>query len=264
MTALASIAIGLLAAASAAAQTPGGPLAAAVRDAQARSTAVWISYRVPIVEGRHHLCFDGVTTAPRDQADLHLALAPVLGLIVFARIESGRVARVRAFTPDCPVEAGSTPIVPVENVRPSESVAWLVSVVASDADADGRHRVVNGALLALSLHADASALPRLIDVARDDPRSRVRGQALFWLAQRAGEKALATIAGAVDDDPDNDVRRRAVFALSLLPKDEGVPTLIEVARTNAHPAVRRQAIFWLGQSNDPRALTFLEDVLKGR
>jgi len=34
-----------------------------------------------------------------------------------------------------------------------------------------------------------------------------------------------------------------------------------VARTNRNPAVRKQAIFWLGQSKDPRALQFLEEIL---
>jgi hypothetical protein len=46
-----------------------------------------------------------------------------------------------------------------------------------------------------------------------------------------------------------------------MPKDEGVPKLIEVAKTNRNPEVRKQAMFWLGQSNDPRALDFFEQVL---
>jgi len=46
-----------------------------------------------------------------------------------------------------------------------------------------------------------------------------------------------------------------------LPKDEGVPMLIQVARTNRNPEVRKQAMFWLGQSKDPRAVKFFEDIL---
>jgi HEAT repeat protein len=40
-----------------------------------------------------------------------------------------------------------------------------------------------------------------------------------------------------------------------------VPLLIQVARNNKNPAVRKQAIFWLGQTNDPRAARFFEEVL---
>ena len=56
--------------------------------------------------------------------------------------------------------------------------------------------------------------------------------------------------------------RQAVFALSQMPKDEGVPKMIEVARTNRNAEVRKQAMFWLGQSGDPRALEFFEDILR--
>jgi len=40
-----------------------------------------------------------------------------------------------------------------------------------------------------------------------------------------------------------------------------VPLLINVAKTNKNPAVRKKAIFWLGQSHDPRALDFLEELV---
>ena len=75
-------------------------------------------------------------------------------------------------------------------------------------------------------------------------------------------KIAGTITDALDNDPDTEVKKRAVFALSQLPKDDGVPKLIDVARKNRNPEVRRQAMFWLGQSNDPRALAFFEDVLR--
>ena len=52
------------------------------------------------------------------------------------------------------------------------------------------------------------------------------------------------------------------FCKTQTPKDEGIPLLIEVARTSRNPEVRRKAVFWLGQSRDPRALAFIEDVLK--
>jgi HEAT repeat protein len=89
----------------------------------------------------------------------------------------------------------------------------------------------------------------------------MRSDALFWLGQRAGAQAVSAIAEAIERDPDTEVKTKAVFALSQLPKDDGVPKLIEVARNNKNAAVRKQAMFWLGQSNDPRALKFFEEVL---
>ena len=71
---------------------------------------------------------------------------------------------------------------------------------------------------------------------------------------------MATITGAIDNDPEIEVKK-AVFALSQLPADEGVPILIDIARAHRNPEVRKQAMFWLGQSKDPRATKFFEDVL---
>ena len=111
------------------------------------------------------------------------------------------------------------------------------------------------------MHREPAALEHLLTTARDGATTHLRGQALFWLSQRAGDKAVGAITDAIARDPETDVKKRAVFALSQLPKDEGVPLLIQVARTNANPAVRKQAMFWLGQTKDPRALKFFEEIL---
>jgi HEAT repeat protein len=118
------------------------------------------------------------------------------------------------------------------------------------------------AVFALSQSREAEAIPALIQVAKRDPTAEIRGEALFWLAQKAGRKAAETITQAIENDPETDVKKRAVFALTQLPKDEGVPLLIRVARSNPNPVVRKQAMFWLGQSRDPRALAFFEEILK--
>ena len=141
--------------------------------------------------------------------------------------------------------------------RGKEGLNTLQRMAKSDPSSDVRAHVT----FALSVSHEPGAIEEMIRMAHDDSSSHVRGQALFWLAQKAGKKALGTITGAIENDPDTDVKKKAVFALSQLPKDEGVPKLIEVAQTNRNPEVRKQAMFWLGQSNDPRALQFFEQVL---
>jgi len=134
----------------------------------------------------------------------------------------------------------------------------LRRLVTSDPDERFRSR----AIFAISRTDQPETLEVVIDRARHDESARVRGEALFWLARTAGARAVANITEAIARDPDTAVKKRAVFALSQLPKDEGVPKLIEVARTNRNPEVRKQAMFWLGQSKDPRALEFFEEILK--
>jgi hypothetical protein len=127
-------------------------------------------------------------------------------------------------------------------------------------DRDPSDRVREKIVFALSQSKEPEALTSMIETARNDRSSRVRGQALFWLAQRAGKRAAEAITEAIEKDPETEVKKKAVFALSQL-RDEGIPMLIQVARTNRNPEVRKQAIFWLGQSKDPRALAFFEEIL---
>lgn len=141
--------------------------------------------------------------------------------------------------------------------RGAPGVALLKKIVAEDPSPEVRDKAV----FALSISKQPEALALLIRAANSDPAPHVRGQALFWLAQKAGKQASAAITNAIQNDPDTGVKKKAVFALSQLPKDEGIPKLIEVARTQRNPEVCKQAFFWLGQSQDPRALSFLEQVL---
>ncbi|MBV8070086.1 MAG: HEAT repeat domain-containing protein, partial [Acidobacteriaceae bacterium] len=141
--------------------------------------------------------------------------------------------------------------------RGAPGVAALKQILASDPS----DRVRDKAVFALSISKQPAALDDLIHAANSDASSHVRSQALFWLAQKAGKRASETITNAIRNDPDTAVKKKAVFALSQLPKDEGVPKLIKVAQTQRNPEVRKQAFFWLGQSQDPRALAFIEQVL---
>jgi hypothetical protein len=249
-----------------------GGLEPAFRAAVATARApVWIAYEVP-TEGRHQMCCwdstDSVglgcpgcrleghgsfVVGDRDhRSDRPLSLEGDGTILVLFRAEQGRVGRIRSYSSGCALDAGGLAVVWLTDVRPAESVRLLRSLVATD----------DSALPALAFHADPSALDTLIGLARQDPSGHVRGQALFWLAQRAGSKVAGVITRAIEDDPETEVKKRAVFALSQLPHAEGVPLLIDTARKNRNPAVRKQAMFWLGQSNDPRALSFFEEVLK--
>src|SRR5437773_7286062 len=133
----------------------------------------------------------------------------------------------------------------------------LARLVREDASDRFREQVV----FALSISHEPATVDTMLEVARRDKSAGVRGQALFWLGQKAGKKAADGITRAIADDPETDVKKKAVFALSQLPREEGVPLLLQTARTNRNPVVRREAIFWLGQSKDPRALAFFEEVL---
>ena len=114
---------------------------------------------------------------------------------------------------------------------------------------------------ALTLNKEPEAIQDLISMARNDSSSRVRSRALFWMGQIGGRKEAEQITEAIANDPETEVKKRAVFALAQMKNGEGVPLLINLAKTNKNPVVRKEAIRWLGMSNDPRALEYLEQIL---
>jgi hypothetical protein len=256
-----------------------GTLEATLRQiVNAATEPVWIAYSVPMIEGNRTMCCWGgdmfaaagccggcrlepgsgssfLSTRDRTSARLE----EPENLFIFYRIEGRRIERVRMFSEDCALDAGGRIVHWLTGVKPTESITWLHSLASSP---DATSRTTKGALAALAHHRDPAAVAPLIRLARDGADSRMRGESLFWLAQRAGERAAAAITEAIERDPETEVKKKAVFALSQLPKDEGVPLLISVARTNRNPAVRKQAMFWLGQSRDPRAIAFFEELLK--
>lgn len=122
------------------------------------------------------------------------------------------------------------------------------------------------AIFPATLADSVDVWPRLLRLARDSQRpTKVRQQAVFWVGQAAGAAATRELSALVDEsDADITVRERAVFALSQRPADESVPALIRIAGSSPSPRLRKSAIFWLGQSKDPRALTYFERVLAGK
>jgi HEAT repeats len=272
--------------------------AATVADAQtlqqrvdtvaAKGGVTWVEYRVPMVGGSRRMCCfdsaaprgadccgrcrlegrDGVVldnSTPPEPAAARIVVEPPSEMRVFARIENRSVTRLRIFSLDCDVDADGVAVTPLSGISADDSVVWLASQIRSTADPASMLNTVHmPALSALALHPGDAAAKILISLARSDQRMRIRGQALFWLSQRAGDEALKTIGAAVSDDPELEVKRRAVFALSRLPRGEGVPLLIDVARNHRLPEVRRQAMFWLGQSRDPRAVDFFEQILRSK
>lgn len=127
----------------------------------------------------------------------------------------------------------------------------------------GQGRRADDAILGAMIADSAVVWPDLLALAKQASTPMdSRKSAVFWLSQIAGDAATAGLQELADDEgEDRDIRDQAVFALSQLPDDQGVPILIRLARSNKDPQVRRKALFWLGQSEDPRALRLIEEIL---
>jgi hypothetical protein len=153
----------------------------------------------------------------------------------------------------------STPpdVIDLGTVGSADAAKYFMAVASSDDGKVGREAIVP-AIIADS----AEVWPQLLKLAKDDRRPRsTRTQAVFWLGQAASDATGALEDLTADEKEDMDVREQAIFALSQRPKDEGVPALLKIAKGTGSPRLRKRAIFWLGQSGDPRALSYFEEVL---
>jgi hypothetical protein len=220
----------------------------------------WIGYTQPLIDGDHNMCDYWNNGTRFSQSTDPIRLEPADFFFVLFRVENKEIIRIRTYSANCPLDAGGKAVHWFNNVAVNDSISFLKTFIGANAT----RRLMDSSVTAIALTEGQQPLNELISLARDGATTNVKGSALFWLAQRAGQQAVGTITAAIENDPDTDVKKKAVFALSQLPKDEGVPLLIDQARNNKNPAVRKQAMFWLGQSKDPRALKFFEEILTRR
>ena len=95
-----------------------------------------------------------------------------------------------------------------------------------------------------------------------DTDPKVRSAAVYNFAVRGQQAVVPEVTAIIDNDADINVRKRAVSGLGRLPAETAIPMLIQIARTNKNPEVQKQAVSLLSQSKDPRAIAYMEELLK--
>jgi HEAT repeat protein len=240
----------------------GGDLDAALRAAAGQGPA-WVAWSVPVVAGQGEACcyngsLQGEGARRRgcrlDGRDHGVSISSdertggdADGLAIYARFDHGVLERVRAYTADCPVEAGGARLVWLEDVQPAQSVARLASEVRARPPGKGAG---DDALVALALHADPGADAVLIELAGRGTPMALREDAIFWLGQARGERGYRELARMTAQESDPRVLEKIAFSLSQCPLPAAGATLEELALRHRDARVRQEALFWLGQRAD--------------
>lgn len=91
-----------------------------------------------------------------------------------------------------------------------------------------------------------------------------RIEALNALMQMNAEQALPILRRVLErrDRCSEILRRKAVFLVSQKRSDEAAEILVNVARNDPDAKTRSDAVFWLGQTNSPRAIEVLEQIMR--
>lgn len=102
----------------------------------------------------------------------------------------------------------------------------------------------------------------IMNIALDSKESvEMRKQALFWAGQNGGA-STESFASLYDKMTEPEIKEQLIFVLSQRSRDgKALEKLMEIGRGDKDKEMRSKAIFWLGQSRDPRAAKFLEDLI---
>ena len=102
----------------------------------------------------------------------------------------------------------------------------------------------------------------IMNIALDPKEStEMRKQALFWAGQNGGA-TTESFAALYDKMTDPEIKDQLIFVFSQRGRDvKAIDKLMDIARNDKDREMRSKAVFWLGQSRDPRAVKFLEDLI---
>lgn len=140
----------------------------------------------------------------------------------------------------------------------NDALTILTDVIYHDRSENVREQ----SIFAVSQMDDTRSIESLISFAKDKKLERdIRSKAMFWLGEKASKHAVKTLEDIADNDEDSEIQRQALFALTQN-DDGGVDMVIKIAKTHHNKKLRREAIFWLGQSEDPRALETLVEIIR--
>ncbi len=118
------------------------------------------------------------------------------------------------------------------------------------------------AMFALSQTRSRENAEFLLGIALDDSESvEVRKKALFW----SGQMRIMTqeLFDLYDQVTDRELKEQLIFVYSQRRRDDAaIEKLIDIVRNETDIELRRRAIFWLGQTNDPRAVAVLEEIIR--
>jgi hypothetical protein len=140
-------------------------------------------------------------------------------------------------------------------VSAPEAARYLLEIAHSLGGRNASEAVSAAALAdSVNLSSELTSLVQDAGAAVD-----TRQQALFWLGQtRIPTSDLSRLYEGLKP---TGLREHFVFVMSQRRDETAVDKLIDIASHDTDRDIRKNAMFWLGQTNNPRAVKFLRDLV---
>lgn len=157
---------------------------------------------------------------------------------------------------------------PNEKVQ-SESLFWLAQnhkdkasdVIQHVFENSEKLRVRKKAVFSLAQLKTPESWEQLVATAKSSDDRDIQKEAIFWLSQDEDNNPVSVLLDLIQGENPRPIKDKAVFSLSQLPAEQSTPALLSLIKTSNQKLVKKKALFWLGQSADPRALEYLEQML---
>jgi len=170
---------------------------------------------------------------------------------------AGAALRAYVERSDVRTEARAKAIFWLGQQRNADNAAYLRGLYAKLTDEDLREKVI----FSLSQMGGAENLRWLMDIALNEHEDiEQRKKALFWAGQ-SHETDLAQLTGLYDRIQSQEMKEQLIFVYAQRHEAAALDKLIDIARRDPDRELRKKALFWIGQSHDPRAARFLEEVI---
>jgi hypothetical protein len=226
-------------------------------------TVAWLSNVTPTESLRFLTTLVGPATADRSMFELERQTATMavraIGLHAAAAADTA-LETIATKHPDSAVRHQAA--TSMGAYRGAAGVAALSKLLAATSpgsarDADERRSLIT----AFAQSREASAVDALRSLTKDTD-ARVRSDAWYYVVLRGGTSTIPDALKVVGSDPDDSVRKRIVTAIGRLPGEAGLNALLQLARATDNPVARKEATAALSQSKDPRAIAFIEEIIK--
>ena len=109
---------------------------------------------------------------------------------------------------------------------------------------------------------DPRATPKLFEIARGNDAMELRGYAIRVLGHKNDPTILDQFVSMYDAEQNDQLKMMLLRAFAESPQKNAVRKLMAIARNDPSVERRKLVVRYLGQSRDPEAMKFLEDLLK--
>jgi TolA-binding protein len=222
-------------------------------DQEVREQAVFWLSQVPGEEAVTAL--DSVLRASSDAGVQEKA---IFALSQHRSERAGAILRAYVERRDAPPELREKAIFWLGQHKGSENQAFLRALYPRLDNDELKEKV----LFAVSQSRAEDSMRWLLDIALNERESiELRKKALFWAGQSRGAPTADFVA-LYDRVQDREIKDQLIFVFSQRSRDPAaMDKLFAIAKSEPDRELRKKAIFWIGQSRDPRAAQFLQELI---